>query len=83
MFVCVCNAITEKQVRHSVAGGARTLEDLQLELGVATCCGTCAEVAATYLPGAVSVQRPETIAAIHATPVRWVARGPRRAEQTA
>lgn len=83
MYVCVCNAVTEKQVRQSVADGARTLEDLQVELGVATCCGTCTDVAGTYLPGAVSVQRPEAIAAIDATPVRWVARGPRRAAQSA
>ncbi|ARP84845.1 (2Fe-2S)-binding protein [Bordetella genomosp. 9] len=51
MYVCVCNAITERQVRAAVDGGATTLDDLQFELGVATCCGTCAATAAEYLPG--------------------------------
>ena len=51
MYICVCNAITERQVRESVAAGASTLEDLQFELGVATCCGCCAETAQEYLPG--------------------------------
>ena len=36
MYICVCNAITERQVRASVDGGATTLSDLQFELGVAT-----------------------------------------------
>jgi bacterioferritin-associated ferredoxin len=51
MYVCVCNAITERQVRASVDAGATTLGDLQFELGVATCCGCCAATAAEYLPG--------------------------------
>src|SRR5690606_24960279 len=50
MYVCVCNAITETEVRESVANGAHTLEALQLETGLASCCGTCAEVASSYLP---------------------------------
>ncbi|CUJ39153.1 BFD-like [2Fe-2S] binding domain [Achromobacter xylosoxidans] len=51
MYICVCNAITERQVRASVDAGATTLSDLQFELGVATCCGCCAATAAEYLPG--------------------------------
>ena len=37
MYICVCNAITERQVRASVDAGATSLSDLQFELGVATC----------------------------------------------
>ncbi|WZB62797.1 (2Fe-2S)-binding protein [Achromobacter xylosoxidans] len=51
MYICVCNAITERQVRASVDAGATTLADLQFELGVATCCGCCAATATEYLPG--------------------------------
>jgi bacterioferritin-associated ferredoxin len=51
MFICVCNAITEHQVQAAVAGGAASMADLQGELGVASCCGCCAETAAEYLPG--------------------------------
>jgi len=51
MYICVCNAITERQVRACVDAGATTLGDLQFELGVATCCGCCAQMAQEYLPG--------------------------------
>jgi len=51
MYICVCNAVTERQVRAAVAAGAATLSDLQFELGVASCCGCCAETAMQYLPG--------------------------------
>ena len=39
MYVCICNAVTEKQVKHAALEGASSLEDLQMDLGVATCCG--------------------------------------------
>ena len=51
MFICICNAITERQVQAAVAEGASTLSDLQGQLGVAACCGCCAETASEYLPG--------------------------------
>ena len=41
MFVCICNAITDRQIQETVAAGASTLGDLQAQLGVATCCGCC------------------------------------------
>lgn len=51
MFICICNAITERQVQRAVSDGARTLADLQGQLGVAGCCGSCADTATEYLPG--------------------------------
>jgi bacterioferritin-associated ferredoxin len=51
MFICICNAISERQVQTAVAEGATTLSDLQAELGVAACCGCCADTASDYLPG--------------------------------
>ncbi|SHH70974.1 (2Fe-2S)-binding protein [Pollutimonas bauzanensis] len=51
MFICICNAITERQVQSAVAEGAVTLSDLQGQLGVGTCCGCCSETAGEYLPG--------------------------------
>lgn len=49
MYVCVCNAITDREIRGAVALGARTLADLQETLGVASCCGRCAECAEEVL----------------------------------
>jgi len=49
MYVCVCNAITDREVRGAIALGARSLADLQATLGVATCCRRCADCATTLL----------------------------------
>lgn len=51
MYICVCNAISERQVQDAIAQGATDLGDLQARLGVATCCGRCADTATEYLPG--------------------------------
>lgn len=69
MFVCVCNAITEAQVRESVAAGADTLEALQLETGLGSCCGTCTDVASSYLPGACAKASSACAAAHRTVPV--------------
>jgi bacterioferritin-associated ferredoxin len=45
MYVCLCNGITEKQIRDAVHGGADTLVALRYSLGVASCCGRCADCA--------------------------------------
>ena len=50
MFVCVCNNVTDREIRAAVALGARTLGDLSDGLGVATCCGRCADCARSLLP---------------------------------
>ena len=42
MYVCVCKAVTERQVRQAVSDGARSLKDLRRELGVTSDCGRCA-----------------------------------------
>lgn len=49
MFVCICNAVTDHQIKETVAAGAVTLSDLQAQLGVATCCGCCSDLASSFL----------------------------------
>ncbi len=49
MYVCICNAITDKQIRQAVEAGAQDLWALQKELGVAAGCGTCKETASEIL----------------------------------
>lgn len=45
MYVCVCNAVTEREVKLAISEGARSLRDLRTELGVAADCGRCASCA--------------------------------------
>ena len=49
MYVCVCNAITDKQIRKAAKAGVLTIRGLQSELGVATGCGSCVEAATDIL----------------------------------
>jgi bacterioferritin-associated ferredoxin len=41
MIVCVCKAVSDRQIRTAVKGGANSVRDLTRELGVGTCCGKC------------------------------------------
>lgn len=43
MYVCICNAVTEREVRHTIRGGATSMRQLKAELNVAVNCGGCAE----------------------------------------
>ena len=43
MYVCVCNAVTSRQINEAIADGADTFEALRSRLGVAMNCGLCAE----------------------------------------
>ncbi|MGH8246827.1 MAG: (2Fe-2S)-binding protein [Gammaproteobacteria bacterium] len=45
MYVCLCHGITESQIRDAVHGGAGTLPELKIGLGVASSCGRCADCA--------------------------------------
>lgn len=45
MYVCVCAAVTERQIQQAASAGATTLQDLRRELGVSAECGRCASCA--------------------------------------
>ncbi len=49
MYVCICNSVTDKQIRKAAARGVDNLLELREELGVASCCGRCADVAEEIL----------------------------------
>lgn len=49
MYVCICNAVTEREVRECVRKGAICIEDLTFELGVGAGCGRCRQCAAEVL----------------------------------
>ncbi|MGH6648487.1 (2Fe-2S)-binding protein [Aquabacterium sp.] len=62
MIVCVCNRISDRDIVRHAQQGCSTFEDLQFELGVSTCCGSCEQCARDVFQGA---QRPHTEATIH------------------
>jgi len=49
MYVCICKAITDKQIRKAAESGVQNLWELEKELGVASNCGKCGETAAAII----------------------------------
>lgn len=43
MIVCICRAVSDRQIRSSLRDGAGTMKQLCSELGVGTCCGKCSK----------------------------------------
>ncbi|MCL4757816.1 MAG: (2Fe-2S)-binding protein [Rhodocyclaceae bacterium] len=54
MYVCICNAITERHIEAAVASGATRMRDLHDNLGVASECGRCASCAHQCLKSALA-----------------------------
>ncbi len=42
LYVCVCNAVTERDIEQAIAHGATTMKALNRQLGVGSQCGACA-----------------------------------------
>jgi bacterioferritin-associated ferredoxin len=49
MYVCICAAVSDRQIASAVAAGADSLEKLGMQLGVGTGCGCCRETAQRML----------------------------------
>lgn len=45
MYVCICHAVTDKDIDHAVDQGSRSLRDLRSVLGVTDGCGRCGSCA--------------------------------------
>jgi bacterioferritin-associated ferredoxin len=49
MYVCVCNAVTDREIRKAVQGGVDSISTLQSQLKVGSCCGRCKDCARQVL----------------------------------
>ena len=60
MYVCVCHAVTDKEIRKAVDRGASSLFDVQNELPVGSCCGRCEDTAKSVVDEYLSTRRRDT-----------------------
>lgn len=64
MYVCICNALRDRDIASVARNGATTVDAAYAALGTATCCGQCREDAELVIAGACSGNsyRPQVIA---------------------
>ena len=53
MYVCLCKAVTDSQIKEFVNGGAGSFEEVCKQLGVATQCGKCSQLAQNIVEATV------------------------------
>lgn len=60
MIVCVCNNISDREIRQAIDFGITSMAELRRDLGIATCCGKCAPCAKEVLHEHLDVKLVET-----------------------
>ena len=49
MYICICNGVTEQQVRDAADGGCASVAELTMRTGAGANCGSCIGLAAELL----------------------------------
>ena len=68
MIVCVCNNISDREIRQAVELGVASMDELQRDLGVATCCGKCESCAREVLSTHIEARQMPATALAFRTP---------------
>ncbi len=61
MYVCICNAVTERDIGSAVADGCCSLRELREQLGVGDCCGRCTGCARDVLKHSLHARAPQQL----------------------
>ena len=56
MYICLCEPVTDKQLRSAILDGASTMRELRQKLGVVKQCGRCAKATLAILEETLSGQ---------------------------
>ena len=57
MYICICKAVTEQQIRQAIAEGAESVAQLREKLEVTGNCGQCIEAVMECLQAPVVTQQ--------------------------
>ena len=49
MYVCICNGVTELDIRQAAAAGCASVTELTMRTGCGATCGTCLPMASDLL----------------------------------
>jgi len=58
MYICICHAVTDREIRARIEEGANSMQALRRELCVGTQCGKCAREVRGILKDAKSAASP-------------------------
>ena len=53
MYICICKAVTEKDIAVAVDNGVRTMRELRMATQCSSQCGGCAELARATMHEAI------------------------------
>jgi len=62
MYVCVCNAVRDRDLREAAASGVRCFDELKRRTGVSTCCGRCEDTARQVFSAALEPRERSSVA---------------------
>ncbi len=54
MYVCLCNAVTDRDIQAAVQAGVRSFADVRASTGCSDCCGNCEDVARSLFDDALA-----------------------------
>ena len=57
MYICICNAVTDKQIIEAQQDGCNSIDEITRALGVGDCCGSCIEQAEDLLIQGAGAQK--------------------------
>jgi bacterioferritin-associated ferredoxin len=58
MYICICNAVTDTDIRRAADEGVSNMKQLKLKTGCASTCGKCIESAKEVLETALEGKQP-------------------------
>ena len=54
MYVCICNGVTDHQIRQAALNGCLTVAELTMRTGCGATCGSCLDMAGDLLAKAAA-----------------------------
>jgi bacterioferritin-associated ferredoxin len=56
VYVCICNGVTDHDIRAAADAGCRSVPELTMRTGAGANCGSCLDMAASLLDAAHAVR---------------------------
>jgi bacterioferritin-associated ferredoxin len=58
VYVCICNGVTDRDIRQAAEAGCRSVAELTMRTGCGATCGTCLDTAAQLLEECRQAREP-------------------------